>query len=302
MVFSGKYWFQELTDWLIGYGFYQSSVISCMFWKIFPDGSIIRLLNYVDDMLYFGTSPVSVKLFETDLSTKFDLELMNQAHWYLSCRITQDAFYNITIDQLRYCLSLVKRFLDKAGCKKVVQFHNSSLPAIFVPSSADNYTDLTQVGLLQEEYNIDYASCIGALIYLSQTCTDILFAVNKLAKYSKKPGEVHMQALIHLLRYLRDNSYLGVKFYCNITQSPVYNILLTTKNFDTSQLMFVFCDSSWNDDVDTGRSTGCYLIYYMGGVVDHSSNMPDPIALSSAEAEYNEACLACMALSQFKML
>ena len=29
-------------------------------------------------------------------------------------------------------------------------------------------------------------------------------------------------------------------------------------------------------------------------MVDHSSNMPIPVAMSSAEAEYNEACLACM--------
>ncbi len=55
-----------------------------------------------------------------------------------------------------------------------------------------------------------------------------------------------------------------------------------------------FTDSSWNDDVDTGRSSGCFMIIYMGGVVEHSSNMPDPVALSSAEAEYNEACLACI--------
>jgi hypothetical protein len=36
------------------------------------------------------------------------------------------------------------------------------------------------------------------------------------------------------------------------------------------------------------------MFIYMGGVVEHSSNMPDPVALSSTEAECNEACLACM--------
>jgi hypothetical protein len=46
-------------------------------------------------------------------------------------------------------------------------------------------------------------------------------------------------------------------------------------------------DSSWNVGADTGRSKGCFLIYYMGGIVDHSSNIPDPVAMSSAEAEYN---------------
>jgi hypothetical protein len=51
-----------------------------------------------------------------------------------------------------------------------------------------------------------------------------------------------------------------------------------------------FTDSSWNDDIDTGRSSGCFMTFYMGGVVEHSSNMPDPVDLSSAEAEYNETC------------
>ncbi len=40
----------------------------------------------------------------------------------------------------------------------------------------------------------------------------------------------------------------------------------------------------------------------MGGIVDHSSNMPDPIALSLAEAEYNEGCVAFMASSHLRML
>jgi hypothetical protein len=39
----------------------------------------------------------------------------------------------------------------------------------------------------------------------------------------------------------------------------------------------------------------------MGGLVDHSSNMPEPIALSSAEAEYNQACMATMALMHISM-
>ncbi len=42
------------------------------------------------------------------------------------------------------------------------------------------------------------------------------------------------------------------------------------------------------------------MIFYMGGVVEHSSNMPDSVALSSAEAEYNESCLACMATAHLK--
>ncbi len=53
-------------------------------------------------------------------------------------------------------------------------------------------------------------------------------------------------------------------------------------------LFWGFSDSPLNDDQDSGCSTGCFIITYMGGIVDHSSNLPDPVALSSAEAEYNE--------------
>ncbi len=52
----------------------------------------------------------------------------------------------------------------------------------------------------------------GALLYLSYTRLDIIYAVKKFAKYTRCLGVVHMEALLHLLRYLRDNMCLGLKF------------------------------------------------------------------------------------------
>ena len=128
-----------------------------------------------------------------------------------------------------------------------------------------------------------------------------IFAVNKLAKYTRKPGKVHFEALIHLLRYLRDNSLYGIRFYSVIEESPIYQ-MLTAQSITEKHFLFGFTDSSWNDDQDSGRSTGCFIIIYMGGIVDHSSNMPDSVALSSAEAEYNKGCVAFMAASHLRML
>jgi hypothetical protein len=92
-----------------------------------------------------------------------------------------------------------------------------------------------------------------------------------------------------------------VRFYSNIAESPIYRMLLG-QQIAEKHLLFGFTDSSWNDDQDSGRSTGCFIITYMGGIVDHGSNMPDPVTLSSAEAEYNEACVAFMAASHLRML
>jgi hypothetical protein len=65
--------------------------------------------------------------------------------------------------------------------------------------------------------------------------------------------------------------------------------------------MFTFCDSSWGDDHDTSRITKGFLVFYQGGNVDHSSNIPEAVAMRSAEAEYNEACMAVMATHHMHM-
>jgi hypothetical protein len=60
---------------------------------------------------------------------------------------------------------------------------------------------------LYEEYGSDFASCVGALLYLSYARPDITYAV-----VTRRPGVVHMEALLNLLRNLRDNMYLGLRF------------------------------------------------------------------------------------------
>jgi hypothetical protein len=93
----------------------------------------------------------------------------------------------------------------------------------------------------------------------------------------------------------------GLRYYSDIGESPIYKMLLN-QNIQEQHLFFGFTDSSWINDHDTGCSTGCFIITYMGGVIDHSSNMPDPAAMSSVEAEYNEGCVAFMAASHLRML
>ncbi len=106
--------------------------------------------------------------------------------------------------------------------------------------------------------------------------------------------------MIHLLRYLRDLSHIGVRFYSDYLNAPMTKALIA-ENISITKPFFGFSDSSWNNDVDHGRSTGCFIIPYMGGVVDHSSNLPEPVALSFAEAEHNIGRIAFMAASHLRM-
>ena len=54
---------------------------------------------------------------------------------------------------------------------------------------------------------------------------DLSFAVHKLAKFSENTGKVHFEGLIHLLRYIRDNKTLGLKYYADLNDAPVTDLL-----------------------------------------------------------------------------
>ena len=116
-----------------------------------------------------------------------------------------------------------------------------------------------------------------------------------------KCGKVHFEGFIHLLRYIRDNKTLGLKYYADINYSLVTDILRQA-NIKTKNNLMDFSVYSWKDCPDTGRSTGAYIIFYQGGPIYHGTHVPVPVSQSSSESEYNSACTAGMALAHFRML
>ena len=149
-----------------------------------------------------------------------------------------------------------------------------------------------QVEKLTSKYNIHYRACIGSLIYLLSTRAELSFAVHKLAKFSEKPGKVH---------YIRDNKTLGLKYYADISDAPVTDILRQS-SIKTKNHLMNFSDSSWQDYPETGRSIGAYILFYKGGPIDNGTHVPGPVAQSSSESEYNGACTAGISLAHFMIL
>ena len=145
----------------------------------------------------------------------------------------------------------------------------------------DAYTSDEQVGKFTREFNIHYRVCIDSLIYLLSTRVYLSITVHKLANVSANPGKVHFEGLVHLLRYIRDNNTLGLKYYANMKDAPVSDIsqqaIIKTEN----QLIY-FYDSSWKYCPNTGISTGAYIIFYQGGSIDHGTHIPGPVSQSSA--------------------
>ena len=55
------------------------------------------------------------------------------------------------------------------------------------------------------------------------------------------PGKVHFEGLVHLLRYIRDNKKLGLRYYSNIEDTPLSELLIQASIKADNQWM-VFYD------------------------------------------------------------
>ena len=49
----------------------------------------------------------------------------------------------------------------------------------------------------------------------------------------------------------------------------------------------VLSDSSWQDCLDTCRSTGANIVSYQGGTIDNLTQVPGPVSQYSSYSEYN---------------
>ena len=80
------------------------------------------------------------------------------------------------------------------------------------------------------------------------------FCSTQVGKFSANPGKVNFEGFIHLLRYIRNNKTLGLKYYADMNDAPVTDPLRQASIKNENHLMD-FSDYSWQYCPDNGRST-----------------------------------------------
>ncbi|RVW82714.1 Retrovirus-related Pol polyprotein from transposon RE1 [Vitis vinifera] len=126
-----------------------------------------------------------------------------------------------------------------------------------------------------------YQRLVGRLMYLAHTRPDLAYALSVVSQYMHNPGEQHMNAVMHILRYLKN--------------TPRKRILFA-KNVD-HQNIEVYIDADWAGAVDDRRSTSGYFTFVGGNLVTWKSKKQNVVARSSAEAEFRGMTLGlCEAL------
>ena len=196
--------------------------------------------------------------------------------------------------------SVVSKYLDTATVKSITKFYNTTFPSDIIFTKYDTYTSDEQVEKLTREFNIHYRSFIGSLIYSLSIRVELIFAVQKLSRFSANPGKVHFEVLVHMLRYTSYNKTLGLKYYADMNDAPATDLLIQA-SIKTENHLMDFSGSSWQDFPYTGRSTGAYIIFYQCGKFYHGTHFTGPFSRSSAESEYNAACTTGTTLAHFSM-
>ena len=81
------------------------------------------------------------------------------------------------------------------------------------------------------------------MIYLLSTRADLSFSIHKLTNFSGNPLKVHFEVLVHLLSYIRDNKTLGLKYYADMNDLPLSDLLMQA-SIQTKNPLMNFSDYS----------------------------------------------------------
>ena len=159
-------------------GFAKSKVDPNLSYKVVEDVPVILLL-YVDDLFLTGNEK-QIMESKKKLVEEFEMKDLRLMHYFLGLEVWQ-SLEGIFLNQGKYVVEILKRL----KCKVMATPMYSNLKLL-----ANDSLELVDV--------THYRQIIGSLMYLTNTRSDICFAVNTLSQYLVQPRWVHLVAAKHI--------------------------------------------------------------------------------------------------------
>ena len=268
---SGALYAKEIRAWLEKFGFVACSVDETLFrlTRVKDNKTSTLLISlYVDDGACCTNDEELYQEFIKALQAKYELSDVGDLSWHLGINVIQDLEAGtISFDQTAYIDSVIKRF-NMVGCKTK---HTPLPPKTYLTSQDCPATpDKKDVKTYQQ--------LMGSLMYVAcGTRPDIAFAVNSCAQFMQNPGESHLKAAKHILRYL--NTTRDAKLTYRKQQPNMGNVL------------YGFVDADHAGSPQDRKSVGGYVLLLNGAAISWSSRKIKVVALSSFESEWYSASI-----------
>ncbi|MBW0571042.1 hypothetical protein O181_110757 [Austropuccinia psidii MF-1] len=236
------------------FGFKVSKADSCVFYLEKPEP--IWLFLHVDDIGIFGKNLTE---FKTAIEKEFQTKMLGRVDLMLGIKIIHP-HDSITLTQSHY----IDSFLDTYGMANCKPVATPLIPNIHLEPATKSEKRVFQ------SLNVNYFSAVGSLSYLSTaTRPDLSYSISVLSQFFENPGMTHWNLFLHVLKYLRGTSKIGLK-YQKDSQEPIV----------------AYSDADWGNCRITRRSTTGYLIKINDNLVIWKTRKQPTVSLSSAEAEY----------------
>lgn len=272
---SPKRWYEKFRQTIIKLGYQPFWMKPCIFsWK--KKTRQVILMLYVDDLLFVGNSCEKIDQTIQDLSSKFTVKDLGSPTTFLGMEFERDLFSKtLFLHHKTYTRHLLRKFnCDNLTPSTTPMLSNDALrKRKAVP---DNRCPPS---------NTLYREKVGALMYLStSTRPDIAYATNVVSRAQANPSASDMDAVNMIMTYLLGTIDKG---------------LLFTGTTDTIEC---WVDASLGMNDPDAKSTSGYALYVYGDLVAWRSKKQTHVALSSSEAEYIAASLACRQVTATKAL
>ncbi|WKA09914.1 hypothetical protein VitviT2T_027524 [Vitis vinifera] len=256
---SPRAWFGRFTKSMRAFGYRQSNSDHTLFLKKQHD-KITALIVYVDDMVVTGNDPEERKALQNYLSREFEMKDLGPLKYFLGIEVSRSS-EGIFLSQRKYALDLLQE-TGMSGCQPVNTPIEEGLKLCVEPNQVS--TDKGR-----------YQRLVGRLTYLAHTRPDLAYALSVMSQYMHNPREQHMNAIMCILRYLKNAPGKGILF---------------AKNVD-HQSIEVYIDADWAGVVDDRRSISGYFTFVGGNLVTWKSKKQNVVARSSVEAEFRGMAL-----------
>ena len=261
---ASRCWFNTINEFLKNSGYVQCKSDPCLYIKREGDNLMLVAL-YVDDLLLASNSKKMLHREKEALKRRFEMKDLGEVHYCLGIQIERKRTKKfMLLHQSKYLTSLLKKF-GMEDCKPVSTPLDQS--SKLLPNEGDP-VDKTK-----------YQTLVGGLTYaVTGTRPDLAYALGMVSQFCSNPGLEHWKAAKRILRYIKGTIDYGIKF--------------DGSKQDAVQVSG-FVDADWGSNPNGRRSQSGYLFSLCGGIISWASKRQSTVALSSTEAEYVSASLAC---------